>query len=287
VAHYHLRPLALGEVDRSAAPAILTELLHGAWPQVGKHSKIDRDPLEHLLHGLLPPLVFEYRPSAYRNWWQAYVSEYLERDLQQLSHITNLPDFRRLMAATALRTGRTLNQSASAREANLSQPTAHRYLSLLGRSKLLERLPSSSPRAVETLVRSPTLFWHDPALPVFLAGYFDRPALESSREIEYFFKNLVFHHLRVLTDLLQPPTRIYHWQTRKNQAVDFVVEHAGVSLAVQVSFGAEPSPNAVRNLAAFLDQYPDAVGGILIYSGETVRDLGAKLLALPWELITG
>ena len=287
VTHFSLRPLALGEINHSAAPSLLTDLLQGAWPQVGERAALVRDPLEPLLHGLLPALVFEPLPSAYRNWWRAYISEYLERDLGHLAHIANLPGFRRLMAALALRTGRALNQSALARDAQLPQPTAHRYINLLARSKMLEFLPSRAPREGEILVRSPRIFWHDPALPVFLAGYFDRPALEGAREVAFFFRNLVLHHLRVLADLLQPRARVTRWQTRNNQEVDFILEQDGKILALQVSFAKEPTPHAIRNLGFFLDQYPHALGGILFYRGETVRDLGAKRLALPWEFITG
>ena len=287
VAHYQLRPLTLGEVDQSDPPTLLSELLQDDWPPAGKEPVIDRDPLEHLLHGLLPPLVFEHPPSSYRSWWSAYVSEYLERDLGQYARIAGLPDFRRLMLAIALRTGRTLNQSALAREAHLSQTTAHRYINLLTLSKQLERLHSGAPSGAEPVVRSPKIFWHDPALPVFLAGYFERRALEAAHELGYFFKNLVFHHLRVLADLLQPRARLYHWQTRKNQTVDFVLEHDDAFLALQVSLAAEPSPHAIHSLATFLDEFPEAVGGILIYNGDTVRDLDAKMMALPWEMLTG
>jgi predicted AAA+ superfamily ATPase len=55
---------------------------------------------------------------------------YLERDLRQLSAVSSLPDFQRLMALAANRVGRLLNQSELARDAALPQPTVHRHLNL-------------------------------------------------------------------------------------------------------------------------------------------------------------
>ena len=44
-------------------------------------------------------------------WFDGYVRTYLERDLQVLSAIAALPDFRRLMRATAFRLGQLVNQT--------------------------------------------------------------------------------------------------------------------------------------------------------------------------------
>src|SRR5207237_780033 len=73
------------------------------------------------------------RPSRRLQWdWlDGYTRTYLERDLQELSRIDGLVDFRRLMRAAALRSGRILNQTELGRDAGLPQPTVHRYLNLL------------------------------------------------------------------------------------------------------------------------------------------------------------
>ena len=51
---------------------------------------------------------------------------YLERDLQDLSAISALPDFRRLMRAACLRLGQLVNQTELGRDVALPQPTVHR-----------------------------------------------------------------------------------------------------------------------------------------------------------------
>src|SRR5688572_1145895 len=75
-------------------------------------------------------------------WFDGYVRTYLERDLQDLSSIAALPDFRRLMRAAALRLGQLVNQTELGRDVALSQPTVHRYLNLLETSYLLVRVPA-------------------------------------------------------------------------------------------------------------------------------------------------
>jgi predicted AAA+ superfamily ATPase len=49
-------------------------------------------------------------------WFDGYIRTYLERDLQDLSSITALPDFRRLMRAACHRLGQMLNQTELGRD---------------------------------------------------------------------------------------------------------------------------------------------------------------------------
>ncbi|MDY6876303.1 MAG: hypothetical protein SWK90_08900 [Chloroflexota bacterium] len=39
------------------------------------------------------------------------------------------------------------------------------------------------------------------------------------------------------------------------------------------------------SLRAFLDEYPEASGGLLLYGGKAIRRLGEKIVALPWTQI--
>ena len=90
-------------------------------------------------------------------WFDGYVRTYLERDLQALSTIAALPDFRRLMRAACLRLGQLVNQTEMGRDAALPQPTVHRYLNLLETSYLLVRLPAYAVNRTKRLIKSPKL----------------------------------------------------------------------------------------------------------------------------------
>jgi hypothetical protein len=40
-------------------------------------------------------------------------------------------------------------------------------------------------------------------------------------------------------------------------------------------------------LTKFLGEHPQAVGGILLHSGQQIRRLDEKIVAVPWSLLTG
>ena len=54
------------------------------------------------------------------DWWEGYVTTYLERDLRQLAQIDALSDFHRVMQILALRSGQVINQSDICRDAGVS-----------------------------------------------------------------------------------------------------------------------------------------------------------------------
>ena len=89
------------------------------------------------------------------------------------------------------------------------------------------------------------------------------------------------------TLLMVPPARLYYWRQRSGPEVDFVVERGRRLLGVEVKMSAQVSFKDTVPLRQFLEEYPQASGGLLLYQGTAVRRLGEKILAVPWTLLAG
>jgi len=285
--YFTLHPMTLGEIHASPPSTLLAQALAGHWPAEGDLVQDTPDPAPLLLRGLMPPLLTLSSASARVRWWNGYVTTYLERDLRQLSQIDHLLDFRRLMELLALRSGQVLNQSELARDAGLSQPTAHRYFNLLESTYLFERLPAYGSNRTRRLIKAPKAFWNDPALALFLAGYYAEEALRSSREMGAALETLIFHHLRVLASLMTPPARLYFWREHNGLEVDFILEHGRQVLGIEVKLSSQVGYGDAAPLRRFLEECPQASGGMILYAGKAVRRLSDKIVALPWPLLTG
>lgn len=282
---FHLGPMTVGEIAGVAPPSLLADALSGTWPPetIGQAT----DPLPWLLRGLMPALLTVQTPAGRLRWWEGYVQTYLERDLRQMAQIADLADFRRLMALLALRCGQLLNQSDIARDAGLSQPTAHRYIGLLEMTHLFHRLPSFAGSRTTQLVKSPRGFWSDPALAVFLSGYYDLDSLRASRELGGFFEALVFVHLAALAEQLVPRARLSFWRTRATGAeVDFVVTHGRRQLAIEVKLTERPGVRHTAGLKRFIDAQPGS-RGLLVHAGDATIRLAEDIVAVPWTALGG
>lgn len=282
-----LDPLTLGEINRVSPPALIEQILTGTWPDEGTIADAPPDPVPILHRGLMPALLQLSTPQAWVRWWDGYVTTYLERDLRQVSQIDALVDFRRLMELLALRSGQLLNQTELARDAALTQPTVHRYLNILETTHLFERVPAYESNRTSRILKSPKVYWNDPALAVFLSGYYQEEDLRTARELGSFFETLIYHHLHVLAQLMTPPARLYTWRTYQGQEVDFVLEYGRKVLAIEVKQAGRPTYGDAGGLRAFLSDHPEAAGGLLLHSGREIRRLGDRILAAPWTMVTG
>jgi hypothetical protein len=208
-------------------------------------------------------------------WFEGYVRTYLERDLQRLSSISALPDFRRLMRAACLRLGQMLNQTELARDVALPQPTVHRYLNLLEISFLLLRIPPYAVSRGKRLVKTPKLYWGDVGLALHLAA--------GSEPAGAHLENLVLLDLVSWQEGREERPDILYWRTTVGEEVDFVIEAAGRLLPIEVKSTARPRLGDTAGIRAFRRQYPKtARSGVLLHCGNEVAWLAPDVLAAPW-----
>ena len=285
--YFVLDPMSIGEMHDQLQPEILTHALSREYPDEGLVISDFPDPADAILRGFMPPLLTLDSSQAWTRWWEGYVATYLERDLRQVAQIDALLDFRRVMELTALRSGQLINQSELARDAGLSQPTTHRYLNLLETTHLFDRLPAYTASRTTRLLKSPKAFFNDPALAVFLSGFYEKEDLLKAREYGAYFETFIYHHLRILARLMTPSGRLYFWRTLEGNEVDFVLEHGRRLLAIEVKLSDNLGYRDSAGLRLFLEKHPKTSAGLLIYSGREVKRLDEKIVAIPWRLVTG
>ncbi len=208
-------------------------------------------------------------------WFDGYVRTYLERDLQDLSAIAALPDFRRLMRAACLRIGQLVNQTELGRDVAMAQPTVHRYLNLLETSYLLVRLPAYAVNRTKRLIRTPKLYWGDTGLALHLAGL----AAPEGPHLE----NLVVHDLLGWRDARVEAAEISYWRTAAGEEVDVVVETGGRLLPIEIKATTRPRLGDMAALRSFRAEYGSrARGGLLLHAGTALEWLAPDVLAAPW-----
>jgi predicted AAA+ superfamily ATPase len=93
-----------------------------------------------LFRGALPPVSYLKEPSQVADWWRGYTRAYLEWDLRDISQISSLSNFCKVMALLASSSSQILNQTSIAGTAAVSQAKAGHYIGLLEITGLFVRL---------------------------------------------------------------------------------------------------------------------------------------------------
>ena len=208
-------------------------------------------------------------------WFDGYIRTYLERDLQDVTNITALPEFRRLMRAACLRVGNMLNQTGLGRDISLSQPTVHRYLNALEASYALVQLPAYAVNRTKRLIKSRKVYWADTGVSLHLTG----EAQPRGAHLE----NVVLTDLLAWRDARVGWAQVLYWRTTIGEEVDFVIEAGERVLPIEVKATTRPSPRHAAHLRTFRGQYPDrSTAGLLLHGGDLLDWITPDVLAAPW-----
>ena len=233
------------------------------------------------------PATLGFDRQQRRAWYDGYRITFLERDLRQLSEITAIPEFGRLMSLALLRTGGLLNKSGLAVDAGLSVSTVDRYLNLLQVAYQVRLLQPYFVNLGKRLVKSPRVFAVDTGAVAWAAQLTDWAAAAAAARDGALLETFALSDI-MAWDGLSGESRYSFWRTGAGAEVDLVIERGeavvGIEIKSSVSVGARDL-SGLRALRA--DLGPRFKLGILAYLGGEARVLDPTLVAVPLASLLG
>jgi hypothetical protein len=222
----HLLPLALDELLRFSAPP--TDLLGTLW--AGGYPRIHD------------------RGIPADRWLADYVTTYVQRDVRQVTNVSNLTQFTTFLRLCAGRSAQELNLSALGADAGISHVTARAWLSVLETSFLCTLVPAWSINLRKRLVKAPKLHFHDTGLVCQLLGIASPAQLREHPLRGAIFETWVaaeVHKARVHRGL---PARLHHVRASRGSEVDLVAERGAALSLIEAKSGATVSGSFLRPL---------------------------------------
>jgi predicted AAA+ superfamily ATPase len=263
------RKLRRGGVDLLAGRAILCTL-HPFMAAELPEFRME----EALARGLLPLVLDSERPD---DTLRAYVSLYLEQEVQLEGWARNIGHFARFLEVVSFSHGAVLNVSNVARECQIERKTASAYVEVLEDLLLSFRLPVFTRRAQRHTAAHPKFFLFDSG--VFRAlrpkGPLDRPEEIEGAALE----GLVAQHLRAWLAYSDQKATLFYWRTRSGAEVDFIVYGELGFWAIEVKNTSRVRPEDLRGLKSFAADYPECEA-ILLYRGKESLKI-ENLLCIP------
>jgi len=276
-----LYPFVPAEWDGKYVPHWFIKLFDGEFPvDVTVKSSLSLKKL--LFRGFMPRLFEIETEEQIYLWWESYVRTYLERDLRDLSNISSLPDFRKVMELLALRTGSLVEQTGISNDTGISQPTVHRYLNILEESLLFTRLRPYTVNKSKSITKIPKGYFIDSGLAAYLA------AIKSSSSLDDKFAGHLFEGMILL--YLLSLAEIFHFKVnffRKRIGgieVDFVVELGHNAVGIEVKLADNVDFKDAKNLLHLKEYVPNMVAGVIIYNGNSIMKIARDVIAIPWQM---
>ena len=234
--------------------------------------------------GGFPPVHDLRNARARTEWFDAYVSTFIERDLPALG--ISLPARRLRMLWTMLTHvhGNLLNISDLARSLTVSPHTVGGDLDVLEGAFMIRRLQPYFANVQKRLTKSAKLYLRDSGLLHFLAGLRKSAELTTWTKRGASFEGMVIEELGALASQQLVRPELFFWRTQAGAEVDLLIVEGKRILPVEIKLGAAVNHYA----AAGLRQCMKDLGlrrGWLVTSGRERRRLSAAIEIIPWDEI--
>lgn len=261
-----------GGVDLLAGRAVNKTLHPFMAAELGERFDLD----QALQIGMLPVVHDSATPGDVLD---AYVSLYLQQEVQAEGLVRRIGDFARFLETASFSHAAVLNTSEISRECQVGRKTVEGYLSIAEDLLIAVRLPVFARRAGRQLAVHPKLYFVDAGVYRSLRPH---GPLDRREEIEgAALEGLVWQHLRAWAAYGAAEARLHFWRTRSGSEVNFVVYGSEVFCAIEVKNSRTVRSRDLRSLKAFGEDYPEAQR-LFLYRGQERLKIDG-IMCLPCE----
>jgi predicted AAA+ superfamily ATPase len=200
-----------------------------------KNSENLPDEIEQMLYkGCYPAIYSKNIPpeKLYKN----YIQTYIERDVRQLTNVGDLTAFQTFIKLCAARVGQLVNFTALGNDANVSDLTVKRWISILEASYIVFLLRPYHVNLGKRIVKTAKLYFYDPGLICSL--------LKISQEdlASHPNKGNIFESF-IISDILKNyynkgiDPRVYFWRDKTEHEVDCILEEKQKLVPIEIKAG--------------------------------------------------
>lgn len=233
------------------------------------------------------PELYSGSSVDWEQYYAAYVSTYIERDVKQLGSVGDSLAFTQFMTALASRTGELLNFAALARDIGVDGKTAKRWLSILQASGIIYLLQPFSLNIGKRIVKTPKVYFTDTGLVCYLCRWLTPETLMNGAMAGSVYETFIVSEILKSYYNAGKKPDLYFFRNTDGQEVDLVFYRDGKLFPVEIKKTSSPNPKDVKHfktLSSFFPSLEIAEGGV-ICNAEQLLPIGQNIKIIPFNLI--
>jgi uncharacterized protein len=223
---------------------------------------------ERIWEGSYPPVLDQNINPA--KWFQNYIRTYVERDVRQLTNVTNLNDFELFIRLCAGRTGQLLNKQSLSVEIGVDGKTISSWLSILEQSFVLFRLQPHHRNFNKRLVKTPKLYFYDTGLVCALLGIQSPLQLRTHPLYGSIFESFVVSELAKERFNEGLPKNLFFWRDNTGHEIDILMDFGTRLHPLEIKSGQTINSSFFKGLN-YWEKLTGQSAGTIIYSGEQTQ----------------
>lgn len=223
--------------------------------EIGQIEKIHQTQanLENrLIYGSYPEIVLMQDNKGREHYLKEIVSSYLYKDILEMDGVRHSAKISRLLQLIAFQVGKEVSLSELGTSLGMSKNTVERYLDLLEKAFVVQRLTGFSRNLRNEITKNCRYYFLDNGIRNALINNFN--LLEQRNDAGELWENYIIIERLKRQEYLSGAANNYFWRTYTKQELDFVEEREGRLFGYEIKWGkAKP-----RKPKEWLSAYPEA-----------------------------
>ena len=239
------------------------------------------DIFKIIYNGSFPALNNQDEFQDRNAFYSAYIRTYIERDIRDLSSISNELKFLNFIRVVAARTGQVLKYSELANAVDISEPTAKTWLSVLVSSNIVYLLEPYYRNITKRMTKMPKIYFLDTGLCSYLTGWSSPEVIEKGAMNGAFFETFVVSEILKSYRHNGERPLIYWYRDTQQKEIDLLIERDGKLHPIEIKLTSNPNKSMLKHFNILDNQ---GYGG-LICMRESDIPLTEDVSAIPISYI--
>ena len=235
------------------------------------------DIFKIIYNGSFPALNNQDEFQDRNAFYSAYIRTYIERDIRDLSSISNEMKFLNFIRVVAARTGQVLKYSELANAVDISEPTAKTWLSVLVSSNIVYLLEPYYRNITKRMTKMPKIYFLDTGLCSYLTGWSSPEVIEKGAMNGAFFETFVVSEILKSYRHNGERPLIYWYRDTQQKEIDLLIERDGKLHPIEIKLTSNPNKSMLKHFKVLDNQ---GYGG-LICMRESDIPLTEDVSAIP------
>jgi hypothetical protein len=228
------------------------------------------------LRGGYPQSFLARSEQASRNWREAFIKSFLERDVPEFGIRIASTRLRRFWEMLAHVHGQVWNASAFAQNFDVSAPTVRHYLDVLSDLFVVRQLQPLATNLKKRLVKAPKVYIRDSGLRHTLLRIASLEELHGHPALGSSFEGFAIEQI---LELVPATCDVAFYRTHTGVEIDLVLSPSGRRrIGVEIKFTAAPRVTQGLRLAM---QETGCTEGYVVTAGRATFPLGNRMHAMP------
>lgn len=205
---------------------------------------------EYMNYGGFPRIVVEDDKDEKIELMNKIYNSYIEKDLVKLLNINSSEVFKDIFTFLASLSGKLINFTNIASDANTSIQTLKKYLYFAEKTYSIYKIRPYFNNVTKEIRKAPMIYFTDIGMMNFTLGKYGN--LKNSMDFGFVFQNFIF---TILKEIVPKNYEIKYWRTTDKAEVDFVIDKTNEIIPVEIKYKKLKNNNISRSFRSFIDKY--------------------------------